>query len=136
MLFCLGLANYYWSTSSNRPYISENFTDYSLQTFQVCLSYYLLFKEIIPLSLNISNEVNRIFQTAWIEADANFYSLLTGKRGKCLTFNLHEDLGAVKHIFTDKTGTLTANKLNFKAISIASDKETLKLESNDIEQLS
>lgn len=33
--------------------------------------------------------------------------------------NLNEELGQVEHIFSDKTGTLTCNVMDFKAISIS-----------------
>lgn len=34
------------------------------------------------------------------------------------TSNLNEELGNVKYMFTDKTGTITKNLMEFKTISI------------------
>ncbi len=33
--------------------------------------------------------------------------------------NLNEEIGQIKHIFSDKTGTLTCNIMEFKRITIA-----------------
>jgi len=41
------------------------------------------------------------------------------KQAQSITMTLHEDLAQVKYIFADKTGTLTANVMQFKACSIA-----------------
>jgi phospholipid-translocating ATPase len=35
-----------------------------------------------------------------------------------LDFSIHEDLGDIDYIFTDKTGTLTSNNLVFRAYAI------------------
>lgn len=53
--------------------------------------------------------------------DAELYSVERDAESKCLTFTLHEDLGIVSHVFADKTGTLTANRLTPKGVSVGGD---------------
>lgn len=48
------------------------------------------------------------------------YSETYFKRCRCISVNLHEDLGKIKYILADKTGTLTSNELNFKGATIGS----------------
>jgi P-type E1-E2 ATPase len=42
------------------------------------------------------------------------------------SLNLHEDLGQIKYIFSDKTGTLTKNKMIMQTLVIGTDVRLLK----------
>ncbi len=47
------------------------------------------------------------------------YSEDTDMPAMARTSNLNEELGMVKYIFTDKTGTLTRNVMEFRKCSVA-----------------
>jgi magnesium-transporting ATPase (P-type) len=65
----------------------------------------------------ISNEVIKGLQVFFMNKDKQLAKFPDDKV-KILSMKLHEDLGCVKYIFTDKTGTLTKNEMQFKACSI------------------
>lgn len=46
-----------------------------------------------------------------------FYDKL-GRSFECRALNINEDLGQIKYVFSDKTGTLTENEMVFKCCSI------------------
>jgi phospholipid-translocating ATPase len=48
------------------------------------------------------------------------YDIETDKFGMCKNSDLIEELGQVDFIFTDKTGTLTQNKMIFKKCTVGS----------------
>mmetsp|Transcript_12214 Transcript_12214/g.12637 ORF Transcript_12214/g.12637 Transcript_12214/m.12637 type:complete len:445 (-) Transcript_12214:41-1375(-) len=53
---------------------------------------------------------------------------------KILSLKLQEDLGSIRYIFTDKTGTLTKNEMEFKACSIFTYLYDQKKEANEIQE--
>lgn len=63
-------------------------------------------------------EVVKFFQAQFIQWDAQIYDETKDLATKVQTSNLNEQLGQVDYVFSDKTGTLTCNLMEFKKMSI------------------
>ncbi|GLU03014.1 hypothetical protein SLE2022_202360 [Rubroshorea leprosula] len=78
-----------------------------------------LYSTIIPISLYVSIEMIKFIQsTQFINRDINMYHAETNTPALARTSNLNEELGQVEYIFSDKTGTLTRNLMEFFKCSI------------------
>ncbi|KAF5741024.1 phospholipid-transporting ATPase 3 isoform X1 [Tripterygium wilfordii] len=78
-----------------------------------------LFSTIIPISLYVSIEMIKFIQSAqFINKDLHMYHTETNTPALARTSNLNEELGQVEYIFSDKTGTLTRNLMEFFKCSI------------------
>ncbi|KAG8654039.1 phospholipid-transporting ATPase 3 isoform X2 [Manihot esculenta] len=78
-----------------------------------------LYSTIIPISLYVSIEMIKFIQcTQFINKDLHMYHAETNTAALARTSNLNEELGQVEYIFSDKTGTLTRNLMEFFKCSI------------------
>ncbi|XP_043547915.1 phospholipid-transporting ATPase IB isoform X3 [Chiloscyllium plagiosum] len=83
------------------------------------LTFIILYNNLIPISLLVTLEVVKFTQALFINWDMDMYHPETDMPAMARTSNLNEELGQVKYIFSDKTGTLTCNIMQFKKCSIA-----------------
>ncbi|KAG0241368.1 hypothetical protein B0O80DRAFT_485445 [Mortierella sp. GBAus27b] len=78
----------------------------------------IIFQNIIPISLYISIEFVKTFQAYFIWKDSDMYDVDLDEFCTPKTWNLTDDLGQIEYVFSDKTGTLTRNIMEFKKCTI------------------
>ncbi|AIN96005.1 phospholipid transporting ATPase-like protein, putative [Leishmania panamensis] len=81
------------------------------------LTNFVLVSYLIPMSLYVTLEFNKAMQMLQIAADKRMavFDEFTGaiKKARPKTSELNSQLGHVRYIFTDKTGTLTENLMTY-----------------------
>ncbi|PIN21368.1 P-type ATPase [Handroanthus impetiginosus] len=89
-----------------------------METFFSFLSSIIVFQIMIPISLYITMELVRLGQSYFMIGDQHMYDSCSNSRFQCRSLNINEDLGQIRYVFSDKTGTLTENKMEFRKASI------------------
>ncbi|XBW36209.1 hypothetical protein QEN19_001789 [Hanseniaspora menglaensis] len=111
---------YYGETGTSRNYfefgsIGGNPWKNGIISFFVAV---ILFQSLVPISLYISVEIIKTAQAAFIHNDLLMYYSKLDYRCTPKSWNISDDLGQIEYVFSDKTGTLTQNVMEFKKCTI------------------
>lgn len=78
----------------------------------------ILFQNLVPISLYISLEIIKLAQAFFIYSDTFMYYEKLDYPCTPKSWAISDDLGQIEYIFSDKTGTLTQNVMEFKKCTI------------------
>ncbi|XP_018417757.1 PREDICTED: probable phospholipid-transporting ATPase IH [Nanorana parkeri] len=111
---------YVWQSEASRdePWYnqktdSERQRHLVIRAFTDFLAFMVLFNYIIPVSMYVTVEMQKFLGSYFLTWDEEMFDETTGEGPLVNTSDLNEELGQVEYIFTDKTGTLTENNMEF-----------------------
>ena len=99
-------------------YYRKNENNNNLENVKYFTSHFILSQTILPTSVAFILAIIKIVQSLFIEFLEVPLREKQNEKMKCFSNELLGELGSIKYIFSDKTGTLTKNQTQFKACSI------------------
>uniref|UniRef100_A0A667Z776 Phospholipid-transporting ATPase n=1 Tax=Myripristis murdjan TaxID=586833 RepID=A0A667Z776_9TELE len=107
-----------WSPDRDEPWYNhrteiERQRHVVIRAFTDFLAFMVLFNYIIPVSMYVTVEMQKFLGSYFIAWDEEMFDEELGEGAQVNTSDLNEELGQVEYVFTDKTGTLTENNMEF-----------------------
>ncbi|XP_051772106.1 probable phospholipid-transporting ATPase VD isoform X1 [Ctenopharyngodon idella] len=120
MCFIAAVGHGVWlSGLQNTIYIIPDDTHPALASFYMFWTMIIVLQVLIPISLYVSIEIVKLGQVYFIQNDLDLYNPVLDTGVQCRALNITEDLGQIQYLFSDKTGTLTENRMLFRRCTVA-----------------
>uniref|UniRef100_A0A671SMT5 Phospholipid-transporting ATPase n=1 Tax=Sinocyclocheilus anshuiensis TaxID=1608454 RepID=A0A671SMT5_9TELE len=122
LLMCLiaAVGHGFWLSGRQNPiYMIPDDTHPALAAFYMFWTMIIVLQVLIPISLYVSIEIVKLGQIYFIQNDLDLYNPVLDTGVQCRALNITEDLGQIQYLFSDKTGTLTENRMLFRRCTVA-----------------
>lgn len=106
------------TTNSKVEYLRFDKFNAASNFFSDIFTYWVLYSNLVPISLFVTIDMVKYVHALLISSDLDMYYDQTDTAAVCRTSSLVEELGQIEYIFSDKTGTLTCNMMEFRQCSI------------------
>ncbi|XP_034727325.1 phospholipid-transporting ATPase ID-like [Etheostoma cragini] len=122
MCTILAIGNYFWEMNEGSQFMvflpRQDGNNAAFSAFLTFWSYVIILNTVVPISLYVSVEIIRLGNSFYIDWDRKMYFARYNTPAEARTTTLNEELGQIKYVFSDKTGTLTQNIMTFNKCSI------------------